>query len=70
MSEMRMPVKVLLVVGDQAELTTPERDHTDPERWPAEQVSADTGYAVADLPGKELVAVIGEDGEVVRFQRP
>lgn len=70
MSETRMPVTVLLVVGDQAELTTPERDHTDPERVPVDRVSADTGWSAKELPGKELVAVVGADGEVVRFERP
>lgn len=67
MSE-RMTVRVLLLVGDEAELTTPYRDHTDPERVPVERITADTGIAADDLPGAELVAVV-ERGEVVRFER-
>lgn len=68
MSE-RMTVRVLLLVGDEAELTTPHRDHTDPERVPVARIVADTGIPAGDLPGAELVAVV--DGErLVRFERP
>jgi hypothetical protein len=64
----RVPVRVLLLVGDQAELTTPERDHRDPERVPAERITRDTGIPAAELPGAALTAVV-EGGELARFER-
>lgn len=68
MSE-RVPCRVLLLYGDEAEITTGERDHSDPERVPAAQIAADTGIPRDELPGAELVAVV-EDGQLVRFERP
>lgn len=67
MSE-RVSVRVLLLFGDQAEVTTPHRDHTDPERVPVERIVTDTGIPKEELPGKWLVAVV-EGGELVRFER-
>ncbi|WP_435643379.1 hypothetical protein ACR9VJ_18195 [Streptomyces sp. H49] len=68
MSE-RLPATVLLLVGDQAEITTPSRDHTDPERVPVERLERETGLSRDRLPGAELVAVVGDDGELLRFER-
>jgi hypothetical protein len=63
-----MPVKVLLLIGDEAELTTPDRDWREPERVPAAKVSAATGIPVAQLPGKSLFALVDEGGELVGFE--
>ncbi|WP_231905064.1 MULTISPECIES: hypothetical protein [Streptomycetaceae] len=63
-----MPVRVLLLVGDQAELTTPHRADADPERVPVERITADTGIPREQLPGARLVAIV-EAGELVRFER-
>ena len=67
MSE-RVPVSVLLLFGDQAEVTTPQRGHDDPERVPAARITADTGIPASELPGARLVAVV-EGGELVKFER-
>ncbi|WP_327230826.1 hypothetical protein [Streptomyces murinus] len=69
MSE-RLPATVLLLVGDQAEITTPSRDHTDPERVSVERLERETGLSRDRLPGAELVAVVGDDGALLRFERP
>jgi len=65
----RVPVRVLLVFGDQAEIVTPDRAADDPERVPVERITADTGLPAAELPGARLVAVV-EDGHLQRFERP
>lgn len=58
MSE-RVTVRVLLLVEDQAEITTPHRDHTAPERVPVERLVEETGIPREELPGAELVVVMG-----------
>ncbi|MFD5266738.1 hypothetical protein [Streptomyces sp. NPDC058335] len=68
MSE-RVNATVLLLFGDQAEITTPHRDASDPERVPVARLVKETGIAREELAGAELVAVIGDDGELKRFER-
>lgn len=68
MSE-RIKASVLLLVGDQAEVTTPHRDHTDPERVPVARLVEETGIPRDELAGAELVAVIDDEGELERFER-
>ncbi|MGI3199642.1 hypothetical protein ACRJ4W_15425 [Streptomyces sp. GLT-R25] len=65
----RLKASVLLLVGDQAEIVTPHRGHTDPERVPVDRLVRETGIAREDLAGAELVAVVGDDGELKRFER-
>ncbi|MEV0170394.1 hypothetical protein AB0I00_04600 [Streptomyces sp. NPDC050803] len=65
----RINAKVLLLYGDQAELTTEHRGPEDPERAPVARLVADTGIPRARLVGAELVAVIGDDGHLERFER-
>ena len=64
----RMPVRVLLMFGDQAELTTPHRDHTDPVRVPAADIAAALEVPAEQLPGRELVALVGDGGELLGFE--
>ena len=68
MSE-RMRARVLLVVGDQAEITTEGRGHSEPERVPVARLVEETGLSRGQLAGKRLTAVVGDDGELVRFER-
>ena len=70
MTTERVNVRVLLLFGDQAEITTPHRDHTDPERVPVARLVAETGIPRDQLAGAELVAVVGGHGELERFERP
>ncbi|MFI9824439.1 hypothetical protein ACIHFC_28905 [Streptomyces sp. NPDC052013] len=68
MSE-RLEAHVLLLIGDQAEITTPHRDHTDPERVPVDRLVRETGLAREELAGADLVAVVSDDGRLERFER-
>lgn len=68
MSE-RLRARVLLLVGDQAEITTAHRDHTDPERVPVARLLKETGLAREELAGAELVAVVDGEGRLERFER-
>lgn len=66
MSE-RLEARVLLLVGDEAEIVTP---HTaDPERVPVDRLVRETGIVREALAGSKLVAVVADDGELVRFER-
>ncbi|WP_406365263.1 hypothetical protein [Streptomyces sp. NBC_00645] len=68
MSE-RLPAHVLLLIGDEAEITTPHRDHADPERVPVARLLEETGISREELVGAKLVAVVSDDGELERFER-
>ncbi|MEH0428828.1 hypothetical protein QBB34_21335 [Streptomyces stelliscabiei] len=65
----RMQARVLLVVGDEAEITTERRGHSEPERVPVARLVEETGLSRGQLPGKRLVAVLDDDGELERFER-
>jgi hypothetical protein len=60
----RVPITVLLTVGDQAELVTPMRGPKDPLRVPSADIARDVGLPAADLPGRKLTAVM--EGERLR----
>jgi hypothetical protein len=60
MSE-RVNVKVLLLVGDQAEIVAdvPPEEQAEPQRYPAAEIAAAVGLAPRALPGKRLTAEVG-----------
>ncbi|MGW4950647.1 hypothetical protein [Streptomyces parvulus] len=63
----RLDARVLLLVGEEAEIVTP---HTaDPERVPIDRLVRETGIAREKLAGARLVAVVSDGGELVRFER-
>ncbi|MBK3563207.1 MULTISPECIES: hypothetical protein [unclassified Streptomyces] len=66
MSE-RIEAYVLLLIGDQAEITTAHRDSSDPERVPVERLVRETGIPRERLAGATLTAVV-DGGELVRFE--
>ena len=68
MSE-RIKAEVLLLIGDQAEITTAHRGAEDPERVSVARLVKETGIPREELAGAELVAVVSDDGELVRFER-
>lgn len=68
MSE-RVRVKVLLLFGDQAEVQADAPDATEPQRYPAAQVAAESGVPAAQLPGTRLTAVAGPDGRLSQFRQ-
>ncbi|MFZ3569436.1 hypothetical protein ACNYS0_21020 [Streptomyces sp. BH034] len=62
MSE-RVNVKVLLVVGDQAEIVAdvPAEERTEPVRYAAAEIAEAVGLTVQDLPGLRLTADVCDD---------
>lgn len=68
MSE-RIKASVLLLVGDQAEITTEHRGAEDPERVPVARLVEETGIPRERLAGASVTAVVDGDGELVRFER-
>ncbi|KAB2370955.1 hypothetical protein [Actinomadura montaniterrae] len=50
-------VRVLLTIGDIAELVTPDHDHRDPVRVPAADIARDAGLPANELPGREFTAI-------------
>lgn len=67
-SPSRVRARVLLLFGDQAELVTQERDHTNPVRVPTARLVEDTGLDAGELPGRNVLVMLGPDGEPVRFE--
>ncbi|GGX06891.1 hypothetical protein [Streptomyces lomondensis] len=67
MSE-RIRARVLLLVGDEAELTTEHRGAEDPERVSVGRLVAETGIPRARLVGADVVAVLDDAGELERFE--
>lgn len=58
MSE-RVTVKILLVVGDQAEVVADASDASDPVRYPVAEIAEAVGLQRGQLPGKRLTAKVG-----------
>lgn len=65
MSE-RVNVRVLLLIGDQAEIVAdvPAEERADPERYPVSEVAESTGLDVSELPGKRLSAAVDDRGRL------
>ncbi|MEV6674581.1 hypothetical protein [Streptomyces sp. NPDC051162] len=64
----RVDVKVLLLFGDQAEITADAADAEGVQRYPAADVATDAGVAVSQLPGMRLTALVGDDGRLSEFR--
>lgn len=60
----RVPVRVLITVGDDAELVTPWHTSAEPLRMPSAGIAADAGLPADELPGRRFTAVW--DGERFR----
>ncbi|MEV5707268.1 hypothetical protein [Actinoallomurus sp. NPDC052274] len=70
MADTRTDVRVLLLYGDQAEITTPGHGADNPLRVPAATISVDSGIPVEELRGKRLTAVVDEaEGTARDFRR-
>ncbi|MFF2522257.1 hypothetical protein [Streptomyces liangshanensis] len=61
-------VKVLLLIGDQAEIVADHPDAGDPVRYPAADIAKAVGLTVGDLPGRRLTATVGEDDQLSGWQ--
>ncbi|MEU5426854.1 hypothetical protein AB0H73_14790 [Streptomyces olivoreticuli] len=64
----RVDVKVLLLFGDQAEITADAADAEGVQRYPAAVVAADAGVTVSQLPGMRLTALVGDGGRLSEFR--
>jgi hypothetical protein len=70
MTTERVPVRVLLLFGDQAEIVAdvPPEKRAEPERYPAADIAAATGIAVEQLAGAKLTAEVGDSGRLSGWQ--
>lgn len=66
----RVTVRVLLLIGDQAEIVAdvPPAERAGPDRYPAAEIAAAVGVPVSDLPGKRLTADVGPDDRLSGWQ--
>lgn len=64
----RVRVKVLLLVGDQAEIVADAADAVRPTRYPAAEIAEAVGVPQAELPGCRLSAAVGDDDRLSGWQ--
>lgn len=55
----RVNVRILLLVGDQAEVVADTPDPATPERYPAAVIAEAVGLPARELPGRRLTAEVG-----------
>ncbi|MEU2180090.1 hypothetical protein [Streptomyces thermolilacinus] len=55
----RVNVKVLLLIGQDAEIVADAPDADTPVRYPAAEIAEAVGLPLRDLPGTRLTAVVG-----------
>ncbi|CAM5682031.1 MULTISPECIES: hypothetical protein [Streptomyces] len=67
MSE-RVAVKVLLLVGDQAEVVADADDATEPVRYPAAEIATAIGLPTEQLPGTRLTAEVDQSDRLSGWQ--
>lgn len=60
----RVETQVLLTVGDQAELITPEHTAENPLRMPMATIAQEAGLPENELPGRRFTAI--RDGQSYR----
>ncbi|RLU81210.1 hypothetical protein CTZ27_33210 [Streptomyces griseocarneus] len=68
MPEGRVRVRVVLLIGEQAEIAADTPDALAPERYPAAAVAAEAGVEVKDLAGLRLTAQVGDGGRLFGFR--
>jgi hypothetical protein len=68
MSE-RVKVKVLLLVGDEAEVVADAPDATVPERYPVVEIASAVGAPREELPGMRLTARVGVGDRLFDWRR-
>ncbi|WP_405676889.1 hypothetical protein OG292_19805 [Streptomyces sp. NBC_01511] len=67
MSE-QVNVRVLLLVGDQAEVVADAADAGEPARYPAAEIAEAVGVPAGDLPGVRLTADVGTGDRLVGWR--
>ncbi|MEU6318133.1 hypothetical protein [Streptomyces sp. NPDC047009] len=69
MTSPRMTARVGLLSGDQAVIGTEHTGDGEPERLPVDRLVAETGIPRDQLPDARVIAVLGDDGQLERFER-
>nr|WP_234329553.1 MULTISPECIES: hypothetical protein [Streptomycetaceae] len=71
MSDERVRVRVLLLVGDEAEIVADVRpeERAEPQRYPVEEIAEAAGVPRGELPGVVLTAVVGAGDRLHGWQR-
>ncbi|MET7477986.1 hypothetical protein ABZT17_26970 [Streptomyces sp. NPDC005648] len=66
----RVPVRVLLLIGDQAEIVAdvPPEEREKPARYAADEIAAAVGLPADQLPGKRLTAHVDADDRLSGWQ--
>ncbi|MFI1535544.1 hypothetical protein [Streptomyces anandii] len=66
----RVRVRILLVVGDQAEVVAdvPPEERAAPERYPAAEIAEAVGLEPGQLPGTVLTAEVGNGNRLADWQ--
>ncbi|MER8083828.1 hypothetical protein ABTZ57_01365 [Streptomyces sp. NPDC094048] len=64
-----MNVKVLLLIGDQAEVVADAPDATEPTRYPAAEIAEAVEAKLSELPGMRLSALVGSDDQLSGWRR-
>ncbi len=62
-------IKILLLVGDEAEVVADAPDPAAPVRYPAEEIAEAVGVPARALPGMRLVAEADERGRLSGWRR-
>lgn len=65
----RARVKVVLVLGDDAEVTADTADAATPVRYPAAEIADAVGVEVRALPGMKLTATVGPGDRLTGWER-
>ncbi|MEV4972243.1 hypothetical protein [Streptomyces scopuliridis] len=65
----RVNVKVLLLVGSEAEVVADAADAGEPERYPAMEIADAVGVPVQELPNVPLTAVPGAGDRLSGWRR-
>lgn len=70
MSTERVPVRVLLLIGDEAEIVAdvPPAERDEPQRYPAAEIAEAAGVPVGELAGARLTAEVGPDDRLSGWQ--
>lgn len=70
-SDPRVAVRILVTVGDQAEVVADVADaeRGAPQRYPAAEIAAAAGLPVDELAGARLTAAVGDDDRLTGWQR-
>jgi hypothetical protein len=67
----RIPVRVLLLIGDDAEIVAdvPPEERDEPQRYPAAEIAEAAGIPVRELAGARLTATVGADDRLTDWRR-